>query len=112
MRSKYGAKKTVIDGIKFDSKVEAQYYSHFLKEKQAGLIKSFELQPEFVIFDGFTDRDGKKHRSIKYRADFLLVYPDGSMDVVDVKGVKTPVYQMKKKMFLQRYPQYRFVEVT
>jgi hypothetical protein len=112
MRSKYGAKKTVIDGIKFDSKAEAAYYTKLIEAKKSGFVENFELQPEFVIFDGFIDREGKKHRSIKYRADFLVRPSVGVEMVVDVKGMKTPVYKMKKKMFLQRYPEYRFVEVT
>lgn len=111
MRSKYGAKKTVVGGITFDSKAEAEYYKKLLKSLHDGDIQWFTVQPEFIIFDGFTDRNGKKHRNIKYRADFLVQDNTLTETVVDVKGVETAVYKLKKKMFLQRYPQYRFVEV-
>ena len=41
--SKYGAKKTVIDGIKFDSKMEGDYYLYIKKQKEDGKIKDFSL---------------------------------------------------------------------
>ncbi|MCC0650730.1 DUF1064 domain-containing protein, partial [Clostridioides sp. ZZV15-6598] len=54
--SKYNNKKTMIDGIKFDSKDEAEYYL-YLKDKKAkgeikdfGLQQKFELQPKFKKF--------------------------------------------------------------
>ncbi|MCC0650786.1 DUF1064 domain-containing protein, partial [Clostridioides sp. ZZV15-6598] len=54
--SKYNNKKTTIDGIKFDSKDEAEYYL-YLKDKKAkgeikdfGLQQKFELQPKFKKF--------------------------------------------------------------
>jgi hypothetical protein len=32
-----------------------------------------------------------------YFADFKVTYGDGRVEVVDVKGVKTPLYRFKKK---------------
>ncbi|WP_306428755.1 DUF1064 domain-containing protein [Siminovitchia terrae] len=41
---------------------------------------------------------------MEYIADFEIRNTDGSIEVVDVKGVKTDVFRMKEKMFLKRYP--------
>lgn len=108
---KYGAKKAIVDNIKFDSQAEAKYYSKLKLLKRAKLIVDFEIQPEYIVYDGFV-RDGKKYQPIKYRGDFLVTYPDGRIEVIDVKGMKTPVYEMKKKMFTDRYRDLVLVEVT
>ena len=43
--------KTIIDGITFDSKMESDYYIKLKEDKLNGLIKDFELQPEFILQD-------------------------------------------------------------
>lgn len=102
---KYGAVKTVFNGITFDSKGEANRYGELKMMERAGLIADLQLQPEFVIQASFTDRDGKKHQAIKYRADFQ--YKDLEKDctvVEDFKGVPTPEFRMKAKMFRFKFP--------
>lgn len=110
MVNKYGARKTIVDGIQFDSRREADYYCELKLLKLAGQIKDFILQPEFVLQEAFTDQDEQKHQAIKYRADFQITHLGGIAEVVDVKGVKTKDYLLKKKLFLRRYPEYRFSE--
>ena len=109
---KYNAKKTVVDGIKFDSKKEAMRYKELKALERVGKIDRLELQPRFLLQDGFR-YDGKAVRKIEYVADFL--YRDLStfeLVVEDVKGVKTDVYKLKKKLFLKRYgDEYRLEEV-
>jgi len=103
-RHKYNAKKAVveIDGkpITFDSKAEAHRYQELVLMQRTGLISDLELQPEFVLQDGFR-RNNKAHREIKYRADFRYIQ-DGARVVEDVKGKQTREYQIKKKMMLQQ----------
>lgn len=108
-QSKYGARKVSVDNIRFDSKAEARYYERLKVLKRAKQIADFDLQPEFIIHDGF-ERDGKKYRATKYRGDFLVTHLDGRQEVVDVKGVKTQVYEIKKKLFLDRYRDLTLVE--
>lgn len=110
-RHKYNAQKTVVDGIAFDSTREAEYYCELKIRVAAGEVKSFELQPEFILQEGFIHQ-GKKHRPIFYRADFRIHYPDGREEIIDVKGHKTKEYQLKKKMLLARYPDINFREVV
>lgn len=96
--TKYNAKKTTIDDIQFDSKIEASYYEYLKKKKLDGGIKDFELQPEFILQPKF-EKDGKKYLPIKYKADFKVIYNDNTIRIVDVKGFETPLGTMKLKMY-------------
>ena len=89
-RAKYGNKKTIIDGIKFDSKREAQRYGALQLMLKAGLISNLRLQVPYQI-----NVNGMK--VCKYVADF--VYEDKGVEIVeDVKGMRTPIYNLKKKL--------------
>lgn len=99
--NKYFNKKVVIDGIKFDSKKEANYYTKLKLMKQAGLIWDLELQKKYILQKGF-EFNGKKIREISYIADFVYEDKNG-IHVVDTKGFKTDVYKLKKKMFIKKY---------
>jgi len=63
---------------------------------------TLELQPSFKC-------NGKTERAIKYIADFIY-QKDGKMIIEDVKGYKTDVYKMKRKMLLFKYPDITFIE--
>jgi len=89
--TKYGAKKTEIDGYIFDSKAEASRYSYLLLLEKAGEISNLNLQPVFPLII-----NGKKIG--KYIADFQYNDQDGNRVVEDVKGMATPVFRLKKKI--------------
>lgn len=112
-KSKYGNVKTEVDGIKFDSKAEANYYAVLCMLKSAGEITEFETQPKYELLPSFTTSGGVKVRGISYVSDFLVTYPDGRQEVVDVKGCETANYKNKRKLFLHKYCQdgLRFVEI-
>ena len=109
---KYHAKKTAVDGITFDSRKEAERYKELKALERVRKIDGLELQPRFELQESFKHK-GKTIRKIEYVADFL--YLDLStleLVVEDVKGVKTDVYKLKKKIFLKIYGnEYKFVEV-
>ena len=109
-RHKYNAKKIKIDEIEFDSKKEAKRYLELKMLEKAGKIKNLKLQPLFLLQEGFYYR-GKAIRQITYRADFEYVDEKGNKVVEDVKGVKTDVYKLKKKLFLKKYPDVIFKEI-
>lgn len=96
-KSKYHAKKTVVDGIKFDSKKEAKRYLELKAMEKVGSIKNLQLQVPFILIE-----KSKYGRSIKYVADFVY-NRNGSKVVEDVKGVKTPVYKLKKRLMAEKY---------
>ena len=110
-KSKYNAIKTVIGNLKFDSKKEANYYLTLKAKRINGEIRSIKLQPEFLILRGFTLENGERIKGIKYVADFEVEYADGHKEIIDVKGVKTEAYKIKKKMLLDMYPNINFIEV-
>lgn len=90
--SKYHARKTTVDGITFESKAEATAYQNRLLMQQSGDISGLELQPKFPLIV-----NGEKIGV--YIADFrYLNHATNSVVVEDVKGVKTPVYRLKKKL--------------
>lgn len=92
-RMKYRNVKTVIDGITFDSKKEAAYYRKRQALLKSGDIVKLEMQVryDFVI-------NGVKLGF--YKADFRETWSSGTVVVVDVKGFKTPVFNLKKKLML------------
>ena len=95
--SKYNAKKVEVDGIIFDSKKEANRYIELKWLERGGVIDDLRLQVPFVLID-----KSEYGRAIKYIADF--VYTEGEKEVVeDVKGFKTDVYRLKKRMLAERY---------
>lgn len=103
--SKYNAKPTNSDGYRFDSKREAQRYQELKQLEQAGHIRHLLVHPRYCLQESFTDSAGKKQSSITYVADFKYVeVPTGNWVVEDVKGVETPVFRLKAKMFKKVYP--------
>ena len=108
--SKYNARKTIIDGIKFDSKKEAGRYKELKLLEKAGEIKNLQLQPRFTLQESFKYQ-GKTERKITYIADFMYEEKNGQVVVEDTKGYRTDVYKIKRKMFLKRYSEkYKFIE--
>lgn len=101
-KSKYKAVKTKVNGIKFDSKKEARRYKELKILEKADEIKSLELQPRFLLQEKFK-YNGKTVRKIEYVADFRYIDEKGNTVVEDVKGMKTEVYKIKKKIFLKIY---------
>ena len=102
-KNKYGNKKVEVDGITFDSALEARYYKHLKLLKEQGIVKDFELQPKFVLLDKFK-KNGKTYRAITYNADFKVEYADGRVEVIDVKGMVTQQFELRRKLFEYRYP--------
>ena len=94
--SKYHAKKTVVDGIQFDSAKEAKRYAKLRDMEEAGEIQDLRLQVPFELLPSF-ECDGVKYRGMKYVADFVY-YRDGKQVVEDTKGAKTREYLLKKKL--------------
>ncbi|KIL46955.1 hypothetical protein KP77_25240 [Jeotgalibacillus alimentarius] len=104
-KSKYGNKKVTVDGIKFDSILEAQYYKQLLWAKEHEDILMFRIQPRYMLQEAF-EKNGVKHQRIDYIADFEVHREDGTIDVIDIKttGTKTDVFRIKQKLFEKKYP--------
>jgi len=104
--SKYKNKKVQLDGHKFDSEAEAKHYWFTLKPRlDANEITNLQFQPQFLVTI-------KGRKICTYKADFSYFDsqakgPDGqcgALIVEDVKGYKTDVYRLKKKMVEAAFP--------
>lgn len=93
LRHKYHAKPTELDGIRFDSKKEAKYYQELKLRQKAGEIIFFLRQVPFHLPGGVT-----------YRVDFQEFHADGTVHFLDIKGMQTDEFKMKKKMVESLYP--------
>jgi len=91
--SKYHSIMEECDGIKFQSKKEAKYYRELLCRVHAGEVKYFLRQVPFHLKGG-----------VKYLVDFMEVMADGKIRYVDVKGYKTKIYEVKRKLVEAVYP--------
>ena len=98
--NKYHARKTMVYGRTFDSKREAEVYLMLREKLRLGEIKHLECQPTYTLLEGFRDNQGKPQREITYTPDFMVEYDDGRREVIEVKGVKTRDYQLRKKLLL------------
>jgi len=103
--TKYKAIRTAVDGIMFDSKKESERYKYLKQRLNDGIIQDLKLQPKFDCII-----NGKKVCTYKADFEYLLVDeigPQGQISyyvVEDVKGFKTPMYRLKKKMVEALYP--------
>lgn len=115
MYRKYHNTKTVADGIKFDSKLEAERYAQLKILESAGVIRDLELQPEYELIPSFR-KNGKIWRRTVYIADFrYILCEDDSYIIEDVKGstaVITDVFRLKQKLFEYKHPEYTISIVT
>lgn len=109
--SKYGNEKIVVDGIKFDSILEANRYQELKILQRIGEIKDLSRQVKFILQPSYK-KNNKTIRAITYKADF--VYFDlkkKKMIVEDTKGYKTEVYKLKKKIFEYVFPDLEITEI-
>ena len=109
---KYHNKKTEIDGIVFDSKLEAERYCYLKTMQKGKLIRDLRLQPEFELIPTFK-KNGKTYRKIAYIADFSYFdVQEGKIIIEDVKGFKTAVYRLKRTLFEYIYKDLTITEIT
>lgn len=96
--NKFGAKRTVVDGITFDSKREAEVYGGLKLLELAGRISGFERQRKFeLVVNGEIIGN--------YRCDFAFIDhdQDGRLRVIDVKGVVTRDFRRVRKIIKAAY---------
>ena len=95
--TKYNNTKVRVDGRLFDSKREAERYKELRLLERGGLITDLRLQ---VPFELIPKQPGE--RAVKYVADFVYT-ENGRMVVEDVKGYRTDVYRLKRRMMQAKY---------
>jgi hypothetical protein len=92
-RNKYSAESSWIDGHRFASKAEAKYYMTLKLRERLGEVTDVRLQEPFVVL-------GPKGQVVTtYRSDFTFWdVKEGRRRVIDVKGVETPTFKLKKRV--------------
>ncbi|MEF3075189.1 DUF1064 domain-containing protein [Methylobacter sp. Wu1] len=103
--TKYKNRKTLYDGIEFDSSKEASYYQTLKWREEAGEIDNLQTQVKYTLIPAQKRRsDAKTEKQCGYVADF--VFHDIAQNktiVVDVKSAMTrklPAYIIKRKLML------------
>lgn len=92
--NKYNAQKTEYNGVKFDSKKEAEY-ARKLDVLTNTTVKSYETQIRMpIVINGL--------KVCTYICDFKVAYLDGTEEYIDVKGMKSgcayQMFRLKKKL--------------
>lgn len=115
--NKFGAVKTVLDGITFDSQKEARRYAELRLLEKEGQISHLECHPRIKLYCGnepilMRSPGYPNGRHAVYEADFA--YFDGRARVIEdvkSKATKTPSYKLKKAIVEAMRPGVRIVEV-
>lgn len=87
-----------VDGRVFDSKAEARRYQELRLLEQAGAIADLTCQPQFALVDK------SRHGGALYYVGDFGYFECGRRVVEEVKGFETPVWRLKRRLFLERYP--------
>ena len=94
---KYGAIATTVDGIRFDSKAEAERWQELRLMEKVGAISELKRQVKWPLIVGDTLIG-------HFVADYqYVVKGDTRVTVEDCKGVRTPMFVWKAKHFLAQY---------
>lgn len=96
--NKFNAKKVLLDGKKFDSSSEGDYYAELKLQERAGLIKAIDIhvKEELWAYGGHI---------CDYYVDFKVYHNDGSIEFIEHKseGTVTPAWRIKWKMLEEKY---------
>jgi hypothetical protein len=104
--NKYGAKKTAFNGRVYDSKHEAGVAADIELLVKSGEVVKVEPQRTFNLY-------GKNGARIcTHRPDFLLSFKDGHQEIWEAKGMATPIWNLKLKLFTDNYPELTYIVIT
>lgn len=92
IKHKFKAKSVNDNGDKFPSTLEWKYFKHLQLLQKSGEVVFFLRQVPFHFSGG------------KYVCDFQVFYADGSCKFIDVKGVITSEFSLKRRIVEEIYP--------
>ena len=90
-KNKFSAVRQTYKGYSYDSKMEANYAMKLDLLLKAGEIKEITKQKRIELYVNDV------HVANNY-VDFLLEFPDGSLELHEVKGFPTPEWKLKRKI--------------
>jgi len=107
-RNKFNASSIFYDGNKYDSKAEAAYAKDLDLLIKAKEVKKWERQIKISI-------DINGYHICNYFVDFRVWKSDGQIELVEVKGMETEVWRLKRKLleavYLPDHPEEKYVVV-
>lgn len=92
IRHKFNAKQTTVDDIKFSSKKEAMWFQKLKHRQEIGEVLFFLCQVPFRLPGG-----------VKFLLDFMVFQADGTVQLIECKGMKLPMGQLKLKQVMDLY---------
>lgn len=100
-RSKYGARRTIVRGQRFDSNREAARWQELLLLERAGEIADLRRQVRYPLAAGdrpllLRSAGYPNGRRATYVADFVYRDRAGQEVIEDAKGYRTPEYRLKR----------------
>ena len=101
-RSKYGAIKTIVDGIAFPSKLEAGVYQLLKLREMAGEIREIKLQQGVTLKEKCpTCGDGP----VVFKVDFSAVdCVSGDLFYIEAKGAEVASFLKRKRLWKANPP--------
>ncbi len=97
--------KKTVNGIEFDSALEAEAYRILKLWQDAGAISGLKLQPTFTLQEKFGDANtGETIRAVRYSADFRFIDEHERERFVDVKGHVLESFRRTMKLMKGKYP--------
>ncbi len=93
IQHKFHNKPTVVNGKRYSSKKEARHAQELQLAMKSGDLLFYLWQVPFHLKSG-----------IRYIVDFVEFWRDGTVRFIDIKGFKTTVFLMKKRMVESEYP--------
>lgn len=112
--SKYHNKPVMVDGIKYDGKLEARRHAFLKLMERAGEISNLRYHVKYTLFPkgtvdvrrlpNGTEIELKRYeREHWYEADFVYVNKKGEEIVEDFKGFETETFKEKRYMMKSLY---------
>lgn len=105
-RSELGKLKREYNGVRYDSELEARYARVLDLLVKEGKVRGWERQIAFPLFAFQSLSAGRAISAVitKIVIDFKVWHMDDRLEYVECKGMETPLYKLKKKMFDACYP--------
>lgn len=111
--NKFGAKKTVFNGRRYDSKFEASVAQELELRLKAGEITGIE--PQYKVEMWLYRENGLRGFKVSHKVDFRVRLPDGAYELIEAKGMVTSDYRWRRmcleNIWLPDHPDHTYIVV-
>lgn len=111
-QKKYKNVPQVWKGVRYDSKDECLHAMWLESERQQGRIMKWTPKKQYELY-AYCPRPGMPQKMIgRHIPDFTVRVTAGLTEIHEVKGFKTDVWQIKRKIFESNYPHLEYKVFT